>query len=454
MQIAKGNGNKMIKNKNVETVRVKQLATHELSVEQQLYYKEITEACVGSDESRRAEALQSLASDPGLHQMLPRLCTFIAEGVKVNVVQNNLALLIYLMRMVKALLDNQTLYLEKYLHEIIPSVGTCIVSKQLCMRPDVDNHWALRDFASRLMAQICKTFNTSTNSVQTRITRMFSKPLQNEKSPLATHYGAIAGLSELGHEVIKSFVLPRIKPEGERIRQCVETPVLSNIDKIAAEHIKQLLQRILAPVIKTIRQPPDNVEEYKAEYGYFGQMLHSGVVKARQQPLTTAPTSTTQPKPPITVNVQPRLVPVSSSSAPRTPTIVTLPRPACGSVNPGSNLGPNQKYVFVTAPRASPSPSPSGNGTPTVVKFVTSAPTATSKVVTTPTQVTKVVMVTVAQTPSTSTIALAGQPLGVRSVFSGQGTPNLATVKIEQQPITSFTSDILMGGNSDQSQSQ
>lgn len=40
--------------RNVETVHVKQLATHELSVEQQLYYKEITEACVGSDEARRA----------------------------------------------------------------------------------------------------------------------------------------------------------------------------------------------------------------------------------------------------------------------------------------------------------------------------------------------------------------------------------------------------------------
>lgn len=40
--------------RNVETVHVKQLATHELSVEQQLYYKEITEACVGSDEGRRA----------------------------------------------------------------------------------------------------------------------------------------------------------------------------------------------------------------------------------------------------------------------------------------------------------------------------------------------------------------------------------------------------------------
>lgn len=40
-----------------ESVHVKQLATHELSVEQQLYYKEITEAGVGSDEGRRAVSL-------------------------------------------------------------------------------------------------------------------------------------------------------------------------------------------------------------------------------------------------------------------------------------------------------------------------------------------------------------------------------------------------------------
>lgn len=109
-----GGGGKSQKLRNVETVHVKQLATHELSVEQQLYYKEITEACVGADEARRAEALQSLSADPGLHEMLARMCTFIAEGVRVNVVQNNLALLIYLMRMVKALLDNPSLYLEKY----------------------------------------------------------------------------------------------------------------------------------------------------------------------------------------------------------------------------------------------------------------------------------------------------------------------------------------------------
>jgi len=61
--------------------------------------------------------------------MLPRMCTFIAEGVKVNVVQNNLALLIYLMRMVKALLDNQSLYLEKY------------VSTHLCLCMQAERQW-------------------------------------------------------------------------------------------------------------------------------------------------------------------------------------------------------------------------------------------------------------------------------------------------------------------------
>lgn len=100
-------------------IRLKPRSTHELSVEQQLYYKEITEACVGSCEAKRAvrpassfacliyiyiyilcffvcvhclmsissclvqEALQSIATDPGLYQMLPRFSTFISEGVSV-----------------------------------------------------------------------------------------------------------------------------------------------------------------------------------------------------------------------------------------------------------------------------------------------------------------------------------------------------------------------------------
>ena len=149
--------------------------------------------------------------------------------------------------MVKSLLENQTLFLEKYLHELIPAVTTCIVARQLCARPDVDNHWALRDFASRLMANICKNFNSSTNSVQTRVTRVFSEAMKSERAPLVSYYGAIAGLQELGPEVVKVFILPHVAAISRRIDAATEPSSLmaataqGNIEKIAANHIRNLI---------------------------------------------------------------------------------------------------------------------------------------------------------------------------------------------------------------------
>ncbi|XP_014481851.1 PREDICTED: transcription initiation factor TFIID subunit 6-like isoform X2 [Dinoponera quadriceps] len=363
-----GGGGKSQKLRNVETVHVKQLATHELSVEQQLYYKEITEACVGSDEARRAEALQSLSADPGLHEMLARMCTFIAEGVRVNVVQNHLALLIYLMRMVKALLENPSLYLEKYLHELIPSVATCIVSRQLCMKPEVDNHWALRDFASRLMSQICKNFNTSTNNVQTRVTRMFSQALaKNNQIPLASLYGAIEGLCELGPEVIKSLVIPKIKSVSDRIESCIEGQGLTNMDKNAAGHIKTLLIKSVAPVLKTIRSPPDYVEDYKQDYGYIGPALCAAVAKARTQLAALATTAATTTA--LTTNQQQSLnctgktiVQTVASSSPGQQPGRTIMLGASRSTS-GTSAAGGQKFVILQSRSQTPTASNISTGT-------------------------------------------------------------------------------------------
>ncbi|XP_054990850.1 transcription initiation factor TFIID subunit 6 isoform X4 [Sorex araneus] len=328
-------------------LRLKPRSIHELSVEQQLYYKEITEACVGSCEAKRAEALQSIATDPGLYQMLPRFSTFISEGVRVNVVQNNLALLIYLMRMVKALMDNPTLYLEKYVHELIPAVMTCIVSRQLCLRPDVDNHWALRDFAARLVAQICKHFSTTTNNIQSRITKTFTKSWVDEKTPWTTRYGSIAGLAELGHDVIKTLILPRLQQEGERIRAVLDGPVLSNIDRIGADHVQSLLLKHCAPVLAKLRPPPDNQDAYRAEFGSLGPLLCSHVVKARAQAALQAQQvnrttlTITQPRPTLTLSQAPQ-------TGPRTPGLLKVP---------GSIALPMQTLVSARA-AAPPQPSP------------------------------------------------------------------------------------------------
>ncbi|XP_029555219.1 transcription initiation factor TFIID subunit 6-like [Salmo trutta] len=341
------------KGKKDGLMRMKARSTHELSVEQQLYYKEITEACVGSCEAKRAEALQSIATDPGLYQMLPRFSTFISEGVRVNMVQNNLALLIYLMRMVKALMDNPTLYLEKYLHELIPAVVTCIVSKQLCLRPDVDNHWALRDFAARLMAQSCKTFSTTTNNIQSRITKTFTKSWLDDKTQWTTRYGCIAGLSELGPDVIKTLILPRLTVEGARIKAVSDGPVVSNIDKIGADHVQSLLLKHCASVLAKTCPLPDNVEQYRADYGYLGPMLCSHVVKARAQAALQAQQvnrttlTITQPRPTLTVSQSG----IGGSGGSRTPSIIKVPSSlTLMSTRPGTPTQPSPpatKYIVM-----------------------------------------------------------------------------------------------------------
>ncbi|XP_059831189.1 transcription initiation factor TFIID subunit 6 isoform X4 [Hypanus sabinus] len=340
-------------------MKLKPRTTHELSVEQQLYYKEITEACVGSCEAKRAEALQSIATDPGLYQMLPRFSTFISEGVRVNVVQNNLALLIYLMRMVKALMDNPTLYLEKYLHELIPAVVTCIVSRQLCLRPDVDNHWALRDFAARLMAQICKNFSTTTNNIQSRITKTFTKSWLDDKTAWTTRYGCIAGLAELGHDVIKTLIIQRLPVEGERIRVVLDGPVVSNIDRIGADHVQSLLLKHCAPVVAKVRSPPDNQESYKTDYGYLGPMLCTHVVKARAQAAMQAQQvnrttlTITQPRPTLTISQAPQTTQTSRSpSIIKVPSSITLPMQTLVSARPSTPTQPSPpptKFIMMSS---------------------------------------------------------------------------------------------------------
>ncbi|CAH8668048.1 unnamed protein product [Heterobilharzia americana] len=150
---------------------------HEISQEVMIYFRELTEACVGANETRRHEALDNATLDPGLQPILPHLMTFITEGVRINVTNHNLAILIYLMRLVKALIDNPHISLEPYLHLLVPTVITCVLNRQLCAKPITDNHWALRDFAAKQLATLCNRHNTPSNELYTRVTRELSRAL-------------------------------------------------------------------------------------------------------------------------------------------------------------------------------------------------------------------------------------------------------------------------------------
>ncbi|VDK23400.1 unnamed protein product [Taenia asiatica] len=133
----------------------------EVSQELMLYFRELTEACVGANEIRRRDALENATLDTGLQPLVPYLVTFIAEGIRLNAINSNLAILIYLVRLTKALVDNPNVSLKAYLQSLVPGIITCSLCRQVCAKPITDNHWALRDFAAKQLVAICNKVDSN-----------------------------------------------------------------------------------------------------------------------------------------------------------------------------------------------------------------------------------------------------------------------------------------------------
>ncbi|XP_078466565.1 transcription initiation factor TFIID subunit 6-like isoform X2 [Lampetra planeri] len=333
-------------------VRVHRRHPHELSMELQRFYCEVTEATMGSSEPKRIEALQSIAMEPGFYQLMPQLSTFISEGVRINIVHNNLALLIYLMRMVKALLENPNIYLEKYLHELMPAMLSCVVSRQLCQRPDVDNHWALRDFASRIAAQACRMYTSPANALLGRTSKVMLKSLSDSAAVWTTHYGCLAVLCELGPEVISSLVLPRLKQEGERIRSILSGQAISSGDLFGAQRVENIILKHCAPVLAQQRAVPDVVPAYCDDYGWLGPALCEHVLRARSLALRS------------TLSLQAQRSTVGAQSA--VPASVAAQGPAAPSGVPRLPPTPARSTTMAPAAPAAVAGPPSGRALPTL----------------------------------------------------------------------------------------
>ncbi|XVF81528.1 hypothetical protein PTKIN_Ptkin15bG0162400 [Pterospermum kingtungense] len=208
--IAAPSNDKTIEQKDELPVDIKLPVKHVLSRELQLYFDKITELTVRkSDSALFKEALVSLATDSGLHPLVPYFTYFIADEVSRGL--NDYSLLFALMRVVWSLLQNPHIHIEPYLHQLMPSVVTCLVSKKLGNRI-ADNHWELRDFTAKLVASICKRFGHVYNTLQTRLTKTLLNALLDPKRALTQHYGAIQGLAALGPNVVRLLILPNLEP--------------------------------------------------------------------------------------------------------------------------------------------------------------------------------------------------------------------------------------------------
>lgn len=194
-----------------EEAEVKPLVKHVLSKELQLFYDALINDLMAFETRPDVSnaALNSLASDAGLQQLLPYLLQFIAEGVPRNL--RVAAKLLTLMKAMTALLRNPYLYVEPYLHQMMPPVLTCLVGKRLAEQPGDSVHWEVRQEAAAIVAAICASYGSVYGSLVPRIAKTLLRAWLDADKPLTTHYGAIAGIAALGPQAIDSLLLPHIE---------------------------------------------------------------------------------------------------------------------------------------------------------------------------------------------------------------------------------------------------
>ncbi len=208
---------------------------HVLSKELQLYFDTLVEELAGDNAKRIDALLDSVSQEPGLLQLLPYFVRHVTTTVRDAVDKapkdggaistNTLRNLLSSMRLVRAMHSNPHFRMESYLHKLFPVICTCVVGKRLYQKPR-ENHWALRDFSSRLLRDICTDFREKYSNLQTRLSKTFLSAFTDPKKSLTTHYGAIVGLGTLGKYVVDATVLRLFGPYVTRVTKLLDDPKL------------------------------------------------------------------------------------------------------------------------------------------------------------------------------------------------------------------------------------
>jgi len=275
------------KSKENDKQIVKQMVKHVLSKEQQMYYERVTDAIKGSNQALHQRILHSLANDPGLHQLLPYLIQFIADEVVHNL--RELRLLISLMRMAEALLSSRHLCIEPYLHQLMSPLMTCLVSRHLCQHAH-ENHWALRDYAAKLIKMVCNRFGKTYQDLQPRITRQLNNAFIDATKPLTTHYGAIVGLAEMGDKVVEVTLLKHMPVYLKLLKPILNPTLEAKEAETSPENHRKLLRQNAARSIEARRCYGALLEAvgslvrqrvYMIEYSKLLEKVSKHIAKAR-----------------------------------------------------------------------------------------------------------------------------------------------------------------------------
>lgn len=238
------------------------LVKHVLSRELQLYFTRLVDAlgsagggsggsgtgAGGPHESSaevREAALGSVRNDPGLHQLVPYLIAWAGEQIATNL--HDLSALQRALDLFHAMLENPTLFVEPYLHQLTPPILTCLLTSALpspapssSSRDAYPSPPTIRTLAASLLHLILERYAYAYPSLLPRITKTLLRGLAGEGRGLGARWGAARGLGGIvvgdgagagegagagggGNRAVREWIGGGLKPLGEMIEREDET---------------------------------------------------------------------------------------------------------------------------------------------------------------------------------------------------------------------------------------
>lgn len=198
-----------------EETELKSQNKHMLTKELSMYFDKIIQAMESDEEM----AISCLYNESGIQQLVPYFVHHFNEQIVKNI--GNKDKLKTVAMMYYSLLRNKYIFIDPYLHQILPSLLTCVVGKSV----DED----VRKIAAEVVKYVFDNFSSAYKTLAPRIVNTLSKAWLDAEKSEATQYGALFCLSILSKHVVETVVKPKTDHYIHKINNPRVTELLKDV---------------------------------------------------------------------------------------------------------------------------------------------------------------------------------------------------------------------------------
>ncbi|CAK7268566.1 histone H4-like TAF Taf6, SAGA complex subunit [Sporothrix epigloea] len=280
-----------------DNVGFKPAVKHIISNELVLYFDKIQAAILDDNPDEevlrlREAALESVRSDPGLHQLVPYFVSFIATQITHRI--EDVTILRHMMELTTALVENPYVFLDPYVTPLCAPVLTCLLGQKLGVgdkggsgegtgggggggvgggigngshavstagagagagaggvqgTDTIRDIYQLRELAASLLGLLARKFSKNSTLLRPKLTRTCLKALLEPDRPVGVLFGAVAGLSAAGGpEAVRVLLLPNLKTFDTYVLQPLQErgPALAvELEMLVAGGILKAIQTLV-----------------------------------------------------------------------------------------------------------------------------------------------------------------------------------------------------------------